>query len=254
MNRKPLGSALAENAQRALAVGFGSASQIRFFDLLAFCAALSLNGIKTKNDAAPTRLQHADAVATALNMDMRNWFTPTADNFFSKVSKPHILEAMTEAGKAPNSNAPAKLKKGPLAELAEKTLAGTGWLPEPIRIAPAQPEDNSFAQLRRRRGGEPHRTVVPGLESPFRGSGRARSHGIVEKEVFPVRLFLRMPLPYEQMEQLQPCRRCDGRQYWFDGRYWRCSHCLPTPLEHVTRFEVNQPGHWDSSRDFAWQT
>ena len=114
-------------------------------DLLAFCAALSLNGIKTKNDAAPTRLQHADAVATALNMDMRKWFTPTADNFFSKVSKPHILEAMTEAGKAPNSNAPAKLKKGPLAELAEKTLAGTGWLPEPIRIAPAQPEDNSFA-------------------------------------------------------------------------------------------------------------
>jgi ParB family chromosome partitioning protein len=114
-------------------------------DLLAFCAALSLNGIKTKSDAAPTRLHHADAVATALNMDMRKWFTPTADNFFSKVSKPHILEAMTEAGKAPNSNAPAKLKKGPLAELAEKTLAGTGWLPEPIRIAPAQPEDNSFA-------------------------------------------------------------------------------------------------------------
>ena len=115
-------------------------------DLLAFCAALSLNGIKTKSDAAPTRLQHADAVATALNMDMRKWFTPTADNFFSKVSKPHILEAMTEAGKAPNSNAPAKLKKGPLAELAEKTLAGTGWLPEPIRIAPAPPEDNSFAR------------------------------------------------------------------------------------------------------------
>ncbi len=113
--------------------------------LLAFCAALSLNGIKTKNDATPTRLQHADAVATALKMDMRNWFTPTADNFFSKVSKPQILEAMTEAGKAPNNNAAAKLKKGPLAELAEKTLAGTGWLPEPIRIATAQPEDNSFA-------------------------------------------------------------------------------------------------------------
>jgi ParB family chromosome partitioning protein len=121
--------------------------QDTLLSLLAFCAALSLNGIRTKNDSAPTRLHHADAVATALNMDMRNWFTPTADNFFSKVSKPHILEAMTEAGKAPNSNAPAKLKKGPLAELAEKTLAGTGWLPKPIRIAPAQPEDNSFANF-----------------------------------------------------------------------------------------------------------
>ena len=114
--------------------------------LLAFCAALSLNGIQTKNESSPARIQHADAVATALHMDMRNWFTPTADNFFSKVSKPHILEAMTEAGKAPNNNAVAKLKKGPLAELAEKTLAGTGWLPAPIRIAPAPPEDHSFAR------------------------------------------------------------------------------------------------------------
>jgi len=119
--------------------------QETLLSFLAFCAALSLNGIKTKNDSGTTRIHHSDAVATALNMDMRNWFTPTADNFFSKVSKPQILEAMTEAGKAPNSNAPAKLKKGPLAELAEKTLAGTGWLPEPIRIAPAQPEDDSFA-------------------------------------------------------------------------------------------------------------
>jgi ParB family chromosome partitioning protein len=76
-------------------------------------------------------------------MDVRNWFTPTADNFFSKVSKTRILEAMTEAGKA-NSSA-ASLKKGPLAELAETALAGTGWLPEPIRIAPEQPEDTSFA-------------------------------------------------------------------------------------------------------------
>jgi len=119
--------------------------QDTLLSLLAVCAALSLNGIKTKNDSGATRIHHADAVATALNMDMRKWFTPTADNFFGKVSKPQILEAMTEAGKAPNSNASAKLKKGPLAELAEKTLTGTGWLPEPIRIAPAQPQDNSFA-------------------------------------------------------------------------------------------------------------
>ena len=113
--------------------------------LLAFCSALSLNAIKTKNDASPERIHHANALATVLNVDMRKWFTPTADNFFSKVAKPHILEAMTEAGKAPNSNAPAKMKKGPLADLAEKTLAGTGWLPQPIRIAPLPPENSASA-------------------------------------------------------------------------------------------------------------
>jgi ParB family chromosome partitioning protein len=113
--------------------------------LLAFCTALSLNAIKTKNDSGPARIPHADALATALHVDMRKWFTPTAENFFSKISKPHILEALTEAGKAPNSNAPAKMKKGPLADLAEKTLAGTGWLPKPICVAPPGPEDSSFA-------------------------------------------------------------------------------------------------------------
>jgi ParB family chromosome partitioning protein len=112
--------------------------------LLAFCTALSLNAIKTKSDSGPGRIQHADALAIALRMDMRNWFTPTAENFFSKVSKPHILEAMIEAGRAPNSNAPAKMKKGPLADLAEKTLAGIGWLPKPICITPPEPEDSSF--------------------------------------------------------------------------------------------------------------
>jgi ParB family chromosome partitioning protein len=113
--------------------------------LLAFCAALSVNGIKTKTNSSIGRIHHADALATALKMDMRNWFTPTVANFFSKVSKPHMLDATTEAGKAPNSNAPAKMKKGHLAELAEKTLAETGWLPKPIRIAPPLPEDSSFA-------------------------------------------------------------------------------------------------------------
>ena len=39
--------------------------QDTLLDLLAFCAALSLNGIKTKSDSGPTRLHHADAVATA---------------------------------------------------------------------------------------------------------------------------------------------------------------------------------------------
>ena len=114
---------------------------------MAFCTALSLNAVKTKNDSCASRLQHADAVATALNMDMRNWFTPTAENFFSKVSKTRILEAMTDAGKAPNSNAPAQLKKSALAELAEKTITGTGWLPEPVRIQDAVKEVEEMEEL-----------------------------------------------------------------------------------------------------------
>lgn len=59
--------------------------------------------------------------------------TPTADNYFSRISKPQILEALREAkGTAP---APAweKLKKSELAALAEREIEGRNWLPEPLR-------------------------------------------------------------------------------------------------------------------------
>ncbi len=118
--------------------------QDTLLQLLTFCAALSLNGIRTKNDSGQARIHHADTLATALSMDMRNWFAPTADNFFNRVSKPSILQAMADSGKPADANTAAKLKKAALADLAEKALAGSGWLPEPIRIAPSVADGNSF--------------------------------------------------------------------------------------------------------------
>jgi ParB family chromosome partitioning protein len=54
---------------------------------------------------------------------------------------------MNEAGKADDSRTAANFKKGPLTEFAETTLTGTGWLPEPIRIAPERPEATTFASF-----------------------------------------------------------------------------------------------------------
>jgi ParB family chromosome partitioning protein len=122
-----------------------SAPTDTLLSLLAFCSALSVNAVQRKNDTDAERIHHADALATALHIDMRNWFTPTAANFFSKVSKTRIFDAMSEAGKTDAAHSAANLKKGPLAEFAETTLAASGWLPEPIRIAPGQPEDTTFA-------------------------------------------------------------------------------------------------------------
>ncbi len=64
---------------------------------------------------------------------MTKWFAPTAENFFLRVSKSRIFEAMAEAG-SPISADGMKSKKAELAVLAEGKLAGTGWLPEPVRI------------------------------------------------------------------------------------------------------------------------
>jgi ParB family chromosome partitioning protein len=67
---------------------------------------------------------------------MGKWFTPTAENFFSKIPKSRIAEALAEGGK-PATPEVLKLKKPELAAFAESEIKGTNWLPEPIRIAVA---------------------------------------------------------------------------------------------------------------------
>jgi ParB family chromosome partitioning protein len=112
--------------------------------LLAHCAASSVNAIERKQDQdGPGRLTHADQLADALGMDMTKWFTPTADNFFARVSKPQILAAITEAGKtAPDAS---KLKKAELASQAAAAIQGTGWLPAPVRIK--RPTENPQTEV-----------------------------------------------------------------------------------------------------------
>ena len=101
--------------------------------LLAYCAARSLNAVKSKTDGDREHLQHSNALATALRLDLTAWFTPTAENFFGRVSKSQIAECLKEAGK-PLIGEAMSLKKADLAELAEGEMRDTGWLPAPIRI------------------------------------------------------------------------------------------------------------------------
>lgn len=111
--------------------------QVVLLDLLTFCAACTINAVQMKAERpdAP-RLVHANQLAAALHLDMRAWFTPTADNYFNRVSKVQILEALQEARQQPPAPAWASLKKAELAALAARETAGTGWLPLPLRQAP----------------------------------------------------------------------------------------------------------------------
>lgn len=108
--------------------------QAVLIDLLTFCAACTLNAVQMKADRpdAP-RLVHAGQLATVLQLDMTAWFTPTAENYFNRVSKLQILEALQQARQQPPAPAWANLKKAELAKLAERAIAATGWLPAPLR-------------------------------------------------------------------------------------------------------------------------
>jgi ParB family transcriptional regulator, chromosome partitioning protein len=105
-------------------------------DLLAFCAATAVNAVRLKGDRQDAdRFGHADKLAAAVGLDMKTWFTPSAENYFSRVSKPQILEALLEAKQQPPAPAWEKLKKGELAQEAERQMAGKGWLPASLRPA-----------------------------------------------------------------------------------------------------------------------
>ncbi|MGH9340305.1 MAG: hypothetical protein ACRD1R_12150 [Acidobacteriota bacterium] len=95
-------------------------------DLLAFCAACTVDAIIRKADRPESeRIVHANALASAAGLDMTHWFTPTPANYF--VSRDQIAKAHREAKGCDPAPALLKLKKGELAERIAQALDGTRW-------------------------------------------------------------------------------------------------------------------------------
>ncbi len=112
--------------------------------LFAHCASLSVNAVHEPWNRSPRRIAHADRLASAVGLDMiaAGW-AATADNYLGRVTKARILEAVREAKGGSAAQLIDHLKKPDMAREAERLLAGTGWLPEPLRTpgASAAPDD-----------------------------------------------------------------------------------------------------------------
>ena len=102
--------------------------------LFAHCVGLSVNGVHEAYNRRPQALAHADVLAKAVDLDMAaaGW-TPTVDTYLARVTKARILQAVREAKGERAAQLIDHLKKGEMAEKAEALLAGSGWLPEPLR-------------------------------------------------------------------------------------------------------------------------
>jgi ParB family chromosome partitioning protein len=102
--------------------------------LFAHCVALSVNAVFEPWNRRPRALAHADRIAEAVHLDIvaAGW-SPTADNYFGRVKKARIVEAVREAKGEAAAQLIEHLKKAEMAEQAETLLAGSGWLPEPLR-------------------------------------------------------------------------------------------------------------------------
>ena len=102
-------------------------------ELFAHCVSLGVNGVYDSYSRRPRALAHADRLAEAVNLDMAANWTPTAANYFGRVTKARIVDAVREVRGDASADRIAHLKKAEMAERAETLLAGTGWLPEPLR-------------------------------------------------------------------------------------------------------------------------
>lgn len=92
--------------------------------LLVLCSALSLNAINGNGEHKTTK-----TLANAVNLNMADWWTPTASSYLGAVSKALIVDAVKAAGLAEDAETLSKLKKGEAVTKAEALLAGTRWLP-----------------------------------------------------------------------------------------------------------------------------
>ncbi|MFA6114223.1 MAG: ParB/RepB/Spo0J family partition protein [Sphingomonas sp.] len=127
--------------------------------LFAHCAAYGVNALweptsrydgRVSAHAVERRLEHSHILARTVGLDMvsAGW-KPTVDNYLGRVTKPRILEAVTEAKGEQTAGLIDHLKKGDMAREAARLLDDSGWLPEPLRTPvierPADPEARPVA-------------------------------------------------------------------------------------------------------------
>lgn len=131
--------------------------------LFAHCASLTVNAVRQAWERKPVAHQTADALATATNLDMTAHWTPTVRTYLGRVTKANILAAVREAISDEAANLITDKKKPEMAEAAEQSLAGTGWLPALMRTArPAGLDsDDAAPKPEPQPGGEPERPDEP---------------------------------------------------------------------------------------------
>lgn len=93
-------------------------------ELLALATAMSL---------ATNHGAKGQAVAEQFEVDMTQWWSPSAENFLTLVPKAVLAQAATEAAGKATGQAILGMKRDAAAVAAGKALAGTGWLPKPLR-------------------------------------------------------------------------------------------------------------------------
>lgn len=149
--------------------------------LLAHCVSFGINALHEKPNpyggmgvsehGLRVRLAQADRLARAMDLDMvSSGWRPTVANYLGRVTKARILEAVREGAGERAAQLIDHLKKGEMAKEAERLLADTGWLPEPLRLEPGDGEADPAEGRNEDAGGSEEADALPPFLSVETGS------------------------------------------------------------------------------------
>jgi ParB family transcriptional regulator, chromosome partitioning protein len=102
--------------------------QAEVLDLMVLCSALTVNALPAAGSPFD-----ANALASAVGLDMADWWAPTKEGFLNHVAKAQIVQALKEAGPGLAADGVESMKKDVLVNTALTRLKGTRWLPLPLR-------------------------------------------------------------------------------------------------------------------------
>lgn len=104
-------------------------TQQELLEILTLCMSFGLMTHQSDRESNKRFKKLADL----MQVDMRKWFTPTADNYFNRLKKPQIVADLNEA-QVGTEGISDSMKKGDIAKVAEKLiLKNESWLPELMR-------------------------------------------------------------------------------------------------------------------------
>lgn len=93
------------------------------------------SGMGISQHGLDRRLREADRLARVTGLDLvETGWKPTVANYLGRVTKARIIEAVREGIGEGAAQLIDHLKKADMAREAERLLADSGWLPEPLRL------------------------------------------------------------------------------------------------------------------------
>ena len=95
--------------------------------LLAYCTAHALDGLEEKINA---RGHSLDGVEAAMDFDLREWWTPTAESYFRRLNKKQLSATLAEMGCETAAREVLDMKKDTAAARVEREAAALNWLPD----------------------------------------------------------------------------------------------------------------------------